>query len=227
MKRTDMLGAKMAPLTAMNDRLQVMDFANKSAVDAIINPNYNLVEKRAPATVIKDTISVKEPPNLPDKLLYPERWQFYDADYNVVKPTTEVGGIFAKDDFLTFKLKENEREMLREYLQMQHRVPEPGYYDPIFKLLEQGVPIPTFDRYLQRSRMMTKEELMHKDIEGDVLVLDPANPQSRGGNLVDYQKMIGRPQDIVDNLKEVLDLDLNYGLVEKKPFVLVDMVKNI
>lgn len=215
----------MAQLTDHNDRLQAMDMANKSAVDAIINPTYSLVEKRAPAALIKDKVPVKEPPNLPDKLLYPEHWQFYNKDETAVRPNTAVGGLFAAEDFLTFKLKDHEREMLRAYLQMQHRVPEPGYYDPIFKLLEEGVPVPRFDRYLERSRLMTKEELMQRDIEGDVLVLDPAEVPSKGGNLVNYNKMLpGRPEDKRDELAEVLDLDLNYGQIEKRPQVLVDMV---
>lgn len=226
MRRTDVLGAKMVPLNDQNDRLQAMDMANKSAVDAVINPNYTLVEKRAPAASIKDNVTVKEPPNLPDKLLYPEHWEHYNPDHNVVKPNTKVGGVFAVEDFLTFKLKDKEREMLRQYLQFQHRVPEPGYYDPIFTLLEEGVPIPTFDRYLERSRLMTREELMQRDIDGDVLILDPAQPASKGGNLVNYEKMPGRPEDKRDGLTDVLDLDLNYGQIEKKPTVLVDMVES-
>lgn len=224
LKRTDVLGAKMAPLTENNDRLQAMDLAKKDAVDAWIDPKYTLVEKRAPEAVIKGPVEVKEPPNLPDKILYPERWEFYDPDMKAVKPNTEVGGKFAAENFLTFKLKQHERDMLREYLQMQHRIPEPGYYDPIFKLLEQGVPIPSFDRYLERSRMMTKSELMNRDIEGDVLVLDPNPVPPKGGNLVNFDKMPGRPEPVVDQLAEVLDLQLNYNQVEKRPTVLVDMV---
>jgi hypothetical protein len=214
----------MAPLTDYNDRLQAMDLANKSAVDAVINPTYSLVEKRAPAAVIKDKVPVKEPPNLPDKVLYPEHWKFYETNQQAIKLNTEVGGLFSREDFLTFKLKDKEREMLRQYLQLQHRVPEPGYYDPIFKLLEEGIPIPRFDRYLERSRLMTKEELMQRDVDGDVLVLDPNQAASKGGNLVNYQRMPGRPEARVDELAEVLDLQLNYGQIDKKPAVLVDMV---
>ena len=214
----------MAPLTNYNDRLQAMDLANKSAVDAVINPTYSLVEKRAPAAVIKDKVPVKEPPNLPDKVLYPEHWEFYETNQQAIKPNTEVGGLFAREDFLTFKLKDKEREMLRQYLQLQHRVPEPGYYDPIFKLLEEGIPIPRFDRYLERSRLMTKEELMQRDVDGDVLVLDPNQAPSKGGNLVNYQRMPGRPEARVDELAEVLDLQLNYGQIDKRPAELVDMV---
>lgn len=224
MKRTDILGAKMAPLTEHNDRLLAMDLAKKDAVDAFIDPNYTLVEKRAPAAHFLAPADRIEPPNMPDKLLYPENWEFYDANVNVVKPNTTIGGKFAAEDFLSFKLKDHERDMLRQYLQMQHRIPEPGYYDPIFKLLEQGVPIPKFDRYLERSRMMTKSELMNRDIDGDVLVLDPNQVPSKGGNLVNYEKMKGRPEPMIDLLAEVLDLEPRYNQVEKKPLVLVDMV---
>lgn len=214
----------MAPLTDHNDRQLAMDLAKKDIYDAWIDPNYALVEKRAPEALIKGPVDRKEPPNLPEKLLYPERWEFYDPNMKAVKPNTELGGKFAAEDHLTFKLKDHEREMLRQYLQMQHRVPEPGYYDPIFKLLEQGVPIPSFDRYLERSRMMTKSELMHREIEGDVLVLDPNQVPSKGGLLVNFDKMQGRPEPVVDLLAEVLDLNLNYKHVEKKPVVLLDMV---
>ena len=224
LKRTDIYGAKMAPLTEHNDRLLVMDLAKKDAVDALITPVYTLVEKRAPEAVIKGPVDRIEPPQIPDKLLYPEHWEFYDPNLKAIKPNTELGGKFAAEDYLTFKLKDHERDMLRQYLQLQHRVPEPGYYDPVFALLEQGVPIPSFDRYLERSRMMTKSELMHREIDGDVLVLNPDQVPSKGGNLVDYGKMPGRPEPVVDQLAEVLDLKLNYNQVEKRPQGQLDMV---
>ena len=217
----------MAPLNDNNDRAKAMDLANKDAADPVLNILYSQVEKRPATIVIKGPVDRKDPPNIPGVMLNPERWEFYDPKLEAVRPNTSVGGIFAKEDFLTFKLKENEREMLREYLQMQHRVPDPGYYDPVFNLLESGVAIPDFGRYLERSRIMTKEEIMQRDMEGDVLVLDPKQPQGKGGNVVDYNKMPGRPEPKIDNLNEQLDLSPEYKLIEAKVKGNIDMVANL
>ena len=214
----------MAPLNNHNDRAQAMDLAKKDVADPVLNIMYSQVEKRPATTVIKGPVDRIEPPNMPDHLLNPERWEFYDPNPNAVRPNTQVGGIFAAENFLSFKLKEQEREMLREYLQMQHRVPDPGYYDPVFKLLESGVAIPDFGRYLERSRLMTKSEIMNKDIEGDVLILDPDHPQGKGGNLVDFKKMQGRPVPKVDDLATVLVTDPEYGQIDRKIAGYVNMV---
>lgn len=222
--RTDILGAKMAPLNENNDREKAMDLANKDAADPLLNIVYSQVERRPATVVIKGPVDRKDPPNMPDALLNPERWEFYDVNTAAVRPNTAVGGIFAKEDFLTFKLKEQEREMLREYLQMQHRVPDPGYYDPVFNLLESGVAIPDFGRYLERSRIMTKEEIMQRDIDGDVLVLDPQQPQGKGGVLVDYKKMPGRPEPKIENFKEHLDLSVDYKQIDARVKGNIDMV---
>jgi hypothetical protein len=227
MARTDTYGGKMVPLNEYNDRLNAMNLAKKDVADPELDINYGLVEKRPPTTVIKGPVEVKEPPNLPDKLIFPERWEFYDGDMAVVKPSTTTGGLFAREDMLTFKLKENERNMLREYLQMQHRVPDPGYYDPIFKLLEEGIPVASFDRYLERSRLLTREEIMHRDMEGDVLILDPAAPKSEANGYVDMSKQKGRvdptTKDRPDMGEEIV-LDLDYKQVEPRVPCLVDMV---
>jgi len=55
----------------------------------IIYPNYDidkpnkLVLKMMPETKI-------EPQNLPDKILFPEKWEFYDPNLNAIKEVPEV-----------------------------------------------------------------------------------------------------------------------------------------
>ena len=110
---------------------------------------------------------------------------------------------------------------------MQHRMPDPGFYDPIFNLIDQGVAVPDFGRYLERSRIMTKEELMQRDMEGDVLILDPDRLRPNTGTLIDYNKMIGRKDsnEQIDPLQDRLALDLDFRQIDKRPINLVDMVE--
>lgn len=215
----------MAPLNSFNDREAMMDLAKSDIMDIDVSPNYDWVKKRAPAAVIKGPVAVKEPPHLPDRLLYPEQWRFYDGNLDAVRPNLDIGGQFAAEDQPTFQLREKEREVLREYLQMQHRVPDPAYYEPIFKLLDSGVPVPSFGRYLERSRLMTKSELLQREVDGDNLILNPEPVRKNLGNVADFQKMTGRPEALEhEPLKDVLVLDVNRKLRERRVVNLVNMV---
>ena len=70
-----------------------------------------------------------------------------------------------------FVLYEQEKQALKEYLQLEKRLPDIGYYDPMYDLIESGViGIPKFERYLERSVLPPKDELMQQEIEGDNLV---------------------------------------------------------
>ena len=83
-----------------------MDLAKKDVVDTELDINYNLVEKKTPGIVIKRPVELEGPPQIPDKLLFPEQWKFYDGNLETVKPSVNLGGVFARDEFPDFKLKE-------------------------------------------------------------------------------------------------------------------------
>jgi hypothetical protein len=101
---------------------------------------------------------------------------------------------------------------------MGKRNPDPGYYDPVFKLIESDIiGVPNFERYLQRSEVLTKEELMNMEIDGDNLVFSRELKPQKIKNAVLIGKMAGRND--VDEDKELIDyngLDVSLLLAEEK-----------
>ncbi len=165
----------MAKLNLYNDRLNAMDFADEENYEFLYEPNYDLVK---PSNEIMGKINTKTkpklPPNTPDAKLNPEKWELYDLNTNLTLPNTEVGGRFVNrllDDPDKFILHEEEKKMLKEYINIGNKVPDPGFYDPMYKLIDSGlIGVPNFERYLERSVAPTKQELMHMEIDGDNLV---------------------------------------------------------
>ena len=175
-----------------NSRLaRIEEMAPNNDTEFKYDPKTTLTKPRVKTTKIAEEVKI-EPPNIPDRDIYPEEWRFYNRDVTAVKPSTQTLGKFVSEPFGDFKLKAQEKEMLSEYLAMQNRMPDPGFYDPLFTLLEEGVPVPSFGRYLERSDILTKSELMNMEIDGDNLVLNPSQVKPRGGNLVQMDKMTGR-----------------------------------
>lgn len=54
-----------------------------------LNPNYD-IDKPNKLTIKMMPDTEVAPPNPPDKILNPEKWQFYDANLNAIKPNLEI-----------------------------------------------------------------------------------------------------------------------------------------
>ena len=51
------------------------------------NLDYDKPQKLVPKMMPETEV---EPPNLPDKVLHPEKWKFYDPDLDAIKPESEA-----------------------------------------------------------------------------------------------------------------------------------------
>lgn len=222
----------MTALNYFNDRMRVMDLGKKQdeLPQTDLDIEYQQVEKAVIGGKINKNTHKKLPPNIPEHELYPERWELYDPETKLVKPNTEVGGKFAEVEFAKFRLKENEKELLKEFLEVQIKQPGPGQYDPLSDLLEEGIAIPNFDRYLERSVLKTRQELMNTDVDGDVLILHPSKTKPKVQGDVRLDVMKGRDDNDITEQKKAevgaeIILEKNYNQVEKKQPMMVNMNK--
>lgn len=213
-RRTDVLGAKYAPLTEYNDREHIANLANKNATDFDLNPIFDFIKKKAPSFKISKKLDLEGPKNLPEKFLYPERWQHYDISTKLTKNNTELGPKFTDKNFKKYKLYKEEKDFLSAYLNLQHKIPDPGFYEPLFDLIEAGVQAPDFGRYLERSRMLTKEEIMNKETDGDMLILQPEKLRPKVQDLR-MERITGRKDKKINELEERLVLEKNYAQIDK------------
>lgn len=225
-KRVDIGVPKLAKLNWNNERQMVIEKnMYKEANDPDLDPMYDWVKKRVPAVLMKGPVERKEPPNIPDHMVFPERWEFYDKDVAAIKERGDTFGKFANGDFQKFQLDEKEKEILTDYLNLGRRLPEVGYYDPVFKLLEQGIAVPDFEKYIYRPKALTREELMERDIDGDNLLLEPFKKGPKLAD-IDFGKIEGRKEPKKPNeLDGEMLLEKNYDQVEKKLVNYVNMDK--
>lgn len=181
-----------------NERENQLDLQlNNPETEFNYNPQTTLTKPRVKTTVIKDPV-IHNPPNVPDHELFPPRDTLYNPNIDIVKPSTKIGGLFEPLEKAKFRLKEKEKEMLSEFLAMQNRIPDPGFYEPVFTLIDEGVPIPDFGRYLRRSDILTRSEIMEMSQEGDNLILDLDKKKKIKG-MVELNRMVGRdPGEIED-----------------------------
>jgi len=214
----------MPQLNSFNDRINEMDLAKKDAVDVDLDPVYDFIKRRIKGGVINTPTEIKAPPNIPDKELYPERWELYDRNVDPIKPNNEIGGKFASVDYAKFRLKEKEKELLRDYLNLANKQPAPGQYNILYDLLEEGIAIPNFDRYLERSKMLTKSQLMQMDVEGDVLILEPDRNKPKLAD-IKMDKITGREEKLKDDLTSEAILNPDIGLTKPSAPMLVNMDK--
>jgi hypothetical protein len=61
------------------DHLEVVQYDPVIPLD----PSLKLVKPRAPGFIYHEPTDIK-PENIPDKLLFPEKWNFYDVDLDIV-----------------------------------------------------------------------------------------------------------------------------------------------
>jgi hypothetical protein len=71
--------------------------------------------------------------HLPDKVLFPEHWLFYDGDLNKVRAEIAKNVILGKGmDFDTYKRYALRFDAFKEYLKSREPQPEVGEYDVKF-----------------------------------------------------------------------------------------------
>jgi len=93
---------------------------------------------------------IEGPAHLPDSLLHPEQWRFYDTNINAIKPDVgeiEFAGGLTREQFL-------EREQdFNEFLAYQARKikkPAVGQYDVKYSAVEPEEKAPDFAKYQER-----------------------------------------------------------------------------
>ena len=215
----------MADLNYFNDRMRLVDpTADIEVNDPELDPLYKQVEKAILGGLINQKTKKKLPPNIPEAEIFPEKWRLYDRDVTAVKPSTKTGGKFVGKDFAQFKLDEREKEILKVFLGQKNKMPSPTTYNPLFDLLEEGITIPNFDRYLERSVIQDKEDALFNGLE-DVLDFDLA-PKPKKQQDIKFHKMEGREEKIKkDGLEDEMILEKEYKQVEKKQPMLVNIKK--
>jgi len=60
-------------------------FPKKEVLDPELDPNYDFEKPRVLGHVAYHEDTNIQPPNAPDKELFPERWEFYDPNVNAIK----------------------------------------------------------------------------------------------------------------------------------------------
>ena len=114
------------------------------------------------------------PQHTPEKIKNPGRWRFYEVDLNSVREQ------LARDIYIggAEKLNKDAYQDHEEFLDLLHlyvdhfnnKKPAPGQYN--VELPEKHVPGVDFDKMKSRDAEFD-EDLDEKDVEGDVLILDP------------------------------------------------------
>lgn len=72
----------------------------KEVNDGIYFPSYGAIDPNVAAPLYKEPANV-QPMHLPDKILFPEHWLFYDRDLNKVRAEIAKNVILAKN--MSFK----------------------------------------------------------------------------------------------------------------------------
>lgn len=114
-KRDDIGIPRIPTLNKHNERQKGLEAMYPTMNDVDTDPVYDLVKPKAPSAIIKNPVDPTIPAELPDKLLYPERWEFYDQDPTAVKDRTDTGAKFAPIPFEKFKIAQQERDILTSY----------------------------------------------------------------------------------------------------------------
>ena len=138
-------------------------------------PRYTAIDANVAAPLYKKPVDV-EPMHLPDKILYPEHWEFYDGDLNRVRAELAknvlIGGGMSFDEYKKYT---RQMQVFKEYLIRQRRMPEVGEYDPSYKLQDQNIIVPNMEKMQERGlEPIVKEE---GEVDGDNLILNPDKPR--------------------------------------------------
>ena len=82
-KRNDVGVVKLPLLTQKNDRANNLG-EKKEVNDGIYFPEYTAIDKNVRGPLYRAPSNV-QPPHLPEGVLFPEHWKFYDGDLNKVR----------------------------------------------------------------------------------------------------------------------------------------------
>ena len=150
-EQRDDIGVLPYILTEKNDRMNLIDFAKRDVFDGELNPNYDFDKPNKPRFKYHlDT--VWGPEHIPNSELFKEIWKFYDIDLDVVRPEVAPPISFAANkDRKIFIDHQKLRQELTEYLNRRRRIPEVGQYQVSFGQLDKNIPVPDFDKNLERN----------------------------------------------------------------------------
>lgn len=96
-----------------------------------LHPNFDFDKPNKGGFKYHKPLEGLQPEHTPDKLLYPERWRYYDYDLDVVREEVAKEIAFAGNLSLQrFREKEEFHEMLVEHLARKEKRPDIGQYDP-------------------------------------------------------------------------------------------------
>lgn len=137
------------------------------------------------------------PMHAPASVLYPGKWVFYDVDLDAVREQLAVGNVYMAGHGETqdeFKERENFKHLLEEHINRRNRkIPEHGSYEYPY-LREEPRDVVAFEKMLGRITEQVGEE---EDLEGDVLVLNPAKIGKHIPDII-FDRQLGRVKPKVD-----------------------------
>jgi hypothetical protein len=225
-RRGDVGAVGYQDITEKNKRENLMDLAKKDVFDGDLYPNYDFDKPNHGVPILHEPVVLDGPAHVPLSKLHPEQWRFYDPDINAVKP--EVGDVLLaggveREDYLK---KEQDRQVLVDYLNRHNnRKPALGQYDVNYDGIDPERNVPDFERYMERDMEPAGHDKNDREIDGDVLILDPRLPEPHVAN-VHFGKMQGREEHGPnEEFKEELILHPNHAITEKKVINYVDMKK--
>jgi hypothetical protein len=128
--------------------------------------------------------TLQKPMHIPDNILNPGAWVFYDVDLDAVREQLAVGNVFMAgggENQEEFAERMKFKYLLEEHIKRTNKkVPEAGDYEPYVK--EEPKNIIDFNK--MQARDYPSKDLMEDDMEGDVLIL---NPEKFGKHLPDIK----------------------------------------
>ncbi|CAG9331393.1 unnamed protein product [Blepharisma stoltei] len=184
--------------------------------DTLLHPSHPTFQYHEPTVI--------EPPHPSNKLLFPERWKFYDfSDDNKFDKPQEAdfsNGIAYED----FKMKEKEREIMMRINQKLKGIlpnPAPGTYD--YEPIQERAPAYDFGKAEPREPAQID---IDEPKEGDILLIDPI-VKHKVPMLVNMDKAQGRDEKI-DEYEEKTELLINPNkdYIKKKIPMFVNMAKD-
>ena len=150
------------------------------------------------------------PKNMPDKEKYPGKWKFYEVNLDAIKEQVATNVYIGGGKDMTQEEVEEREEflaVLRAYLDRRsNRRPDPGAYDA--EKPEKHVAEVNFDKMQSRAQYYDEDFDNDLDKEGDVLILDPREPQEKVPGF-DMGKQAGRGDDFAELEEQKDELVLN------------------
>eukprot|EP00347_Sterkiella_histriomuscorum_P001067 403373456 len=191
-------------------------------------PNYDIDKPNKGVFKYHEPSKDLGPQHTPEKIQNPGKWRFYDYDLDVVREQLAKDIAFARNMSVEeFKEKEEFHDMIVERLKRQEKRPAVGQYDP--ERPETKIEV-DFSKAQGRDPYVDPDYLLERDIEGDVLILDPQKPLPHLPD-INFDKQLGREEEKFDsediNMHQELILEPNIDAIRKKKQFYVDFDKQI